>query len=77
MPALLGGAGRYGEPEEVAGLVRFLALDPAAAFITGQAIAIDGEWHTPALEMQSCPHPPPHLNKSVCPHGPGFGPASA
>lgn len=35
-------AGRYGEPEEVAGLVRFLALDPAAAFITGQVYAIDG-----------------------------------
>jgi len=27
---------RYGSPEEVAGLVRFLALDPAAAYITGQ-----------------------------------------
>lgn len=34
--------GRYGQPEEVAGLVRFLALDPAAAYITGQTIAIDG-----------------------------------
>ncbi len=28
---------RYGSPEEVAGLVRFLALDPAAGYITGQA----------------------------------------
>lgn len=27
---------RYGSPDEVAGLVRFLALDPAAAYITGQ-----------------------------------------
>lgn len=35
-------AGRYGQPEEVAGLVRFLALDPAAAYITGQTFAIDG-----------------------------------
>lgn len=34
--------GRYGQPEEVAGLVRFLALDPAAAYITGQTWAIDG-----------------------------------
>jgi len=34
--------GRYGQPEEVAGLVRFLALDPAAAYITGQTFAIDG-----------------------------------
>ncbi len=34
--------GRYGEPEEVAGLVRFLAADPAAAYITGQVINIDG-----------------------------------
>jgi 3-oxoacyl-[acyl-carrier protein] reductase len=34
--------GRYGQPEEVAGLVRFLALDPAAMYITGQTFAIDG-----------------------------------
>lgn len=33
---------RYGKPEEVAGLVRFLAADPAASYITGQAINIDG-----------------------------------
>jgi len=33
---------RYGQPEEVAGLVRFLALDPAAAYITGQTLTIDG-----------------------------------
>ena len=33
---------RYGQPEEVAGLVRFLAADPAAAYITGQIINIDG-----------------------------------
>ncbi|KAF5842479.1 hypothetical protein DUNSADRAFT_7089 [Dunaliella salina] len=34
--------GRYGQPEEVAGLVRFLATDPAAAYITGQVINVDG-----------------------------------
>lgn len=33
---------RYGQAEEVAGLVRFLALDPAAAYVTGQVYAIDG-----------------------------------
>lgn len=27
---------RYGSPEEVAGLVKYLALDPSAAYITGQ-----------------------------------------
>jgi 3-oxoacyl-[acyl-carrier protein] reductase len=42
--AILGNipVGRYGQPAEVAGLVRFLALDPAAAYITGQTIALDG-----------------------------------
>ncbi|GFQ07418.1 3-oxoacyl-[acyl-carrier-protein] reductase chloroplastic [Phtheirospermum japonicum] len=34
--------GRYGQPEEVAGLVEFLALNPAAGYITGQVITIDG-----------------------------------
>jgi len=34
--------GRMGEPEEIAGLVRFLALDPAAAYVTGQAISSNG-----------------------------------
>ncbi|XP_021744435.1 3-oxoacyl-[acyl-carrier-protein] reductase 4-like [Chenopodium quinoa] len=34
--------GRYGQPEEVAGLVEFLALDPAASYITGQVVTIDG-----------------------------------
>lgn len=34
--------GRYGKPEEVAGMVRFLASDPAAAYITGQVFNVDG-----------------------------------
>lgn len=34
--------GRMGTPEEVAGAVRFLALDPAAAYITGQILQVDG-----------------------------------
>ncbi len=34
--------GRYGQPEEVAGMVRFLAADPAAAYITGQTFSVDG-----------------------------------
>jgi 3-oxoacyl-[acyl-carrier protein] reductase len=33
---------RYGKPEEIAGMVRFLAADPAAAYITGQTFNVDG-----------------------------------
>lgn len=34
--------GRFGQPEEVAGMVRFLATDAAAAYITGQVFNVDG-----------------------------------
>jgi 3-oxoacyl-[acyl-carrier protein] reductase len=34
--------GRYGQPEDVAGAIRFLAADPAAAYITGQVLNVDG-----------------------------------
>lgn len=34
--------GRYGTADEVAGMVRFLAADPAAAYITGQVFNVDG-----------------------------------
>jgi 3-oxoacyl-[acyl-carrier protein] reductase len=34
--------GRMGQPAEVAGAVRFLATDPAAAYITGQVLQVDG-----------------------------------
>lgn len=33
---------RYGKPEEVAGTIRFLAADTAAAYITGQVFNVDG-----------------------------------
>eukprot|EP00981_Chlorochromonas_danica_P013571 scaffold6519_cov156-Ochromonas_danica.AAC.6 len=33
---------RFGTPEEVAGLIKFLALDPAAAYMTGHCYDIDG-----------------------------------
>ncbi len=34
--------GRYGKPEEIAGMIRFIAADPAAAYITGQVFNVDG-----------------------------------
>ncbi len=34
--------GRLGQPEDVAGVVRFLAADPAAAYMTGQVLQVDG-----------------------------------
>ena len=34
--------GRLGQVEEVAGLVRFLALDPAAEYMTGHEFNVDG-----------------------------------
>lgn len=33
---------RYGQPEEVAGMIHFLASSPAAAYITGQVFNVDG-----------------------------------
>lgn len=34
--------GRYGQPGDIAGMVKFLAADPAAAYITGQVFNVDG-----------------------------------
>ena len=34
--------GKFGTPEDIAGVVHFLAADPAAAYITGQVIQVDG-----------------------------------
>lgn len=33
---------RYGKPEEVAGMIRFLAASPEAGYITGQVMNVDG-----------------------------------
>lgn len=33
---------RMGKPEEVAGMTKFLAIDPAAAYITGHCFNVDG-----------------------------------
>jgi len=35
-------AGRFGKPDEVAGLVKYLALDESAKYITGHCLNIDG-----------------------------------
>lgn len=34
--------GRFGQPEEIAGMVRFLAADSASSYITGQVFNVDG-----------------------------------
>ena len=34
--------GKFGTPEQIAGTVKFLASDPAASYITGQVINVDG-----------------------------------
>ncbi|MGB3135741.1 MAG: 3-oxoacyl-[acyl-carrier-protein] reductase [Nodosilinea sp.] len=34
--------GRFGRPDDIAGMVKFLAADPAAAYITGQVFNVDG-----------------------------------
>ncbi|MGB3509835.1 MAG: 3-oxoacyl-[acyl-carrier-protein] reductase [Microcoleaceae cyanobacterium] len=34
--------GRYGKPEEVAGMIKFLTADTAANYITGQVFNVDG-----------------------------------
>ncbi|CAN6335875.1 unnamed protein product [Urochloa humidicola] len=34
--------GRFGRTEEIAGLVEFLAVHPAASYITGQVLPVDG-----------------------------------
>jgi NAD(P)-dependent dehydrogenase (short-subunit alcohol dehydrogenase family) len=35
---------RFGEPEEIAGAVLYLAAEPDSAFITGTTLRIDGGW---------------------------------
>ncbi|MFG3056383.1 SDR family NAD(P)-dependent oxidoreductase [Kitasatospora sp. NPDC048239] len=49
--------GRWAEPEEVAAAALFLA-SPAAAFLTGQAVALDGGLSVPDGGLAGIPKPP-------------------
>lgn len=49
--------GRWAEPEEVAAAALFLA-SPASAFLTGQAIALDGGLSIPDGGLAGIPKPP-------------------
>ncbi|WP_030395384.1 MULTISPECIES: SDR family NAD(P)-dependent oxidoreductase [Kitasatospora] len=49
--------GRWAEPEEVAAAALFLA-SPASAFLTGQAIALDGGLSVPDGGLAGTPKPP-------------------
>lgn len=51
--------GRIGEPQDVAGVTTFL-LSPAAAFITGQTITVDGGLAKSTMLSPSWPAPAAH-----------------
>jgi acetoacetyl-CoA reductase len=43
-------SGRLGEPDEIAALVAYLA-GPAAGYVTGEAISIDGGTHLNTMAL--------------------------
>ncbi|RLM64285.1 3-oxoacyl-[acyl-carrier-protein] reductase 4-like [Panicum miliaceum] len=53
--------GRLGDPEEIAGLVEFLALNPAASYITGQ---FRSPFNIRTAHEKACPLLPPQLHTS-------------
>jgi Tropinone reductase 1 len=46
--------GRVGEPEEVAAVIAFLCM-PAAGYVTGQCLAVDGGFTINGLQVPGRP----------------------
>ncbi|MFI5530174.1 SDR family NAD(P)-dependent oxidoreductase [Kitasatospora sp. NPDC051853] len=68
-------AGRWADPEEVAGAALFLA-SPAASFLSGQAVVLDGGLSVPDGGLAGFPKPPSPFAAAVAAGSAAAGPAA-